>query len=98
MTLNQELAQMKKTFDPLTPLEAQAALSRLIREQQESAAPFGLQVGQKAKDFTLQDALGRAVNLYDELTRGPVVLTFTAEVGALTAADSSSLIRKCCLK
>ncbi|MGO4546252.1 peroxiredoxin-like family protein [Paenibacillus sp. 2TAB23] len=76
MTLNQELAQMKKAFDPHTPLDAQAALSRLIREQQESADPFGLQIGQKAKDFTLQDALGRAVNLYDELAKGPVVLTF----------------------
>ncbi|MCK9858640.1 peroxiredoxin-like family protein [Paenibacillus sp. ATY16] len=76
MTLNEELAQMKKTFDPHTPMEAQAALSRLIREQQESPDPFGLPVGQKAKDFTLQDALGRAVHLYDELAKGPVVLTF----------------------
>ncbi|MBB6632838.1 peroxiredoxin-like family protein [Cohnella thailandensis] len=76
MSLNQELTQMKQAFEANSPLEAQTALYRHIREQQESADPFGLQVGQKARDFTLTDALGREINLYDELAHGPVVLTF----------------------
>ncbi|WP_332455208.1 redoxin domain-containing protein [Paenibacillus crassostreae] len=32
--------------------------------------------GQKAKDFTHMNALGETVNLYDELSKGPVILTF----------------------
>ncbi|CAI6087275.1 peroxiredoxin family protein [Cohnella sp. JJ-181] len=76
MSLNQALDEMKREFEAHTPLEAQAALYRLIREQQESEKPFGLQVGDKAKDFALTDAHGRQVSLYEELSAGPVVLTF----------------------
>ena len=36
----------------------------------------GLKVGEKAPDFTLQDANGTSVRLYDQLRTGPVILVF----------------------
>lgn len=36
----------------------------------------GLQVGDKIEDFSLPNAVGQMLNLYDLLTKGPVVLTF----------------------
>lgn len=76
MLLTQTLAEARQGFIAHTPLEIQMAMSRQIREQQESGNTYGLQEGQKAKDFTLKNALGETVNLYDELSKGPVVLTF----------------------
>lgn len=76
MRLRETLDEMKRQFEASTPLEAQTALYGLIRAQQASAKPFGLQVGEKAKDFALTDANGREVSLYEQLSSGPVVLTF----------------------
>lgn len=36
----------------------------------------GIKVGEKAPDFTLPDAFGRTLRLYDRLRQGPVVLVF----------------------
>ncbi|MGW8821445.1 peroxiredoxin-like family protein [Paenibacillus lautus] len=76
MSLTQALATVKQEFIAHTPLEIQAEMFRQIQEQQESGIAYGRQEGQKAKDFTLKNALGETVNLYDELSKGPVVLTF----------------------
>ncbi|MBU5670749.1 peroxiredoxin-like family protein [Paenibacillus brevis] len=76
MSLTQTLAKAKQEFIAHTPLEIQAEMFRQIKEQQESGIAYGRQEGQKAKDFTLKNALGETVNLYDELSKGPVVLTF----------------------
>lgn len=76
MSLTQALAEAKQEFIAHTPLEIQTEMFRQIREQQESGIAYGRQAGQKAKDFTLKNALGETVNLYDELSKGPVVLTF----------------------
>lgn len=76
MSLTQALAEAKQEFIAHTPLEIQTEMFRQIREQQESGIAYGRQEGQKAKDFTLKNALGETVNLYDELSKGPVVLTF----------------------
>lgn len=76
MTLNQALEEAKQQFIAHTPAEVQAAMFRQIREQQESGMLYGLQEGQKAKDFTLNNSAGVPVRLYDELAKGPVVLTF----------------------
>lgn len=54
----------------------QSQVFRLIKEQQESGIVFGLEEGNKAPNFTLASPLGEQVNLYDELVKGPVVLTF----------------------
>ncbi|MFB9276091.1 peroxiredoxin-like family protein [Cohnella cellulosilytica] len=76
MSLNQTLEEMKQQFIAHSPAEVQAAMFRSIREQQESGFRYGLQEGQRAKDFTLQNSTGLSVHLYDELAQGPVVLTF----------------------
>ncbi|MGG6310566.1 peroxiredoxin-like family protein [Paenibacillus macerans] len=76
MSFTQTLDQMKQEFIANTPADVHDEMFRLIREQQESGKVYGLQEGQKAKDFTLKNSLGESVNLYDELSKGPVVLTF----------------------
>jgi len=76
MSLIQVLAEVKQEFIAHTPIQIQAEMFRQIREQQESGIAYGRQVGQKAKDITLKNALGESVNLYDELSKGPVVLSF----------------------
>ncbi|WP_153464879.1 MULTISPECIES: peroxiredoxin-like family protein [Sediminibacillus] len=76
MSLTQTLAEAKQEFIAHTPLDIQTEMFRQIREQQESDIVYGRQEGQKAKDFTLKNALGEEVNLYEELSKGPVVLTF----------------------
>ena len=63
MSLTQDLAKAKQEFIANTPLEIQAEMFRQIQEQQESGIAYGRQEGQKAKDFTLKNALGETVNL-----------------------------------
>jgi len=76
MSLIQALENTKQQFIAHTPMEIQLAMFRQIREQQQSGIVYGKQEGQKAKDFTLKNALGESVNLFDELSKGPIVLTF----------------------
>lgn len=76
MSLTKALAEAKQEFIAHTPLEIQAEMFRQIREQQESGFAYGLQEGQKAKDFELKNAMGETISLYEELSKGPVVLTF----------------------
>ncbi len=76
MSLTQTLAEVKQQFVAHTPFEIQSLMFRQIKEQQESGNLYGRSVGEKAKDFTLKNALGETVNLYEELSKGPVVLTF----------------------
>ncbi|WP_139994034.1 peroxiredoxin-like family protein [Paenibacillus paridis] len=76
MSLTQALAEAKQEFIAHTPLEIQAEMFRQIREQHESGFVYGRQEGQRAKDFILKNALGKTISLYEELSKGPVVLTF----------------------
>ncbi|WP_258956187.1 peroxiredoxin-like family protein [Paenibacillus barengoltzii] len=76
MSFTQNLDQLKQEVVTNTPADAYNELQRLIREQQQAGSAYGLLEGQKAKDFTLKNPLGETVNLYDELSQGPVVLTF----------------------
>lgn len=70
------LESAKQNFADKAPEEVQGAIFRQIREQRQSGVVYGLREGQTAPDFTLPDALGASVNLYEQLARGPVVLTF----------------------
>ncbi|WP_178022197.1 peroxiredoxin-like family protein [uncultured Paenibacillus sp.] len=76
MTFTQTLDQMRQEFIANTPADVYNELFRLIHGQQQAGKAYGLQEGQKVKDFTLNNSLGQPVNLYDELSQGPVVLTF----------------------
>lgn len=72
VTLNTALQQITTA----TPIEAHIQLQEFIKELQQSGLAAGLSVGDKAKNFTLNNAFGEKVSLYDELSKGPVVLTF----------------------
>lgn len=77
MTLNTELAALRSCM--IARVGADQAEVVQAAEQQMLAAGLGKaapRVGDLAPDFTLPDQTGRAVNLYDALRRGPVILNF----------------------
>lgn len=76
MSVKEQLEQAKAGFIAKVPAEAQAEIFRHIKEQQQSGIVFGLNEGGKAPNFTLTNPLGEQVTLYNELAKGPVVLTF----------------------
>lgn len=76
MRLNEILDEAKKQFVAKTPSDVHNEIFRLIREQQQSGKVYGLQEGQQAKDFTLNNSAGVPTNLFEQLSKGPVVLTF----------------------
>ncbi|EFM11094.1 alkyl hydroperoxide reductase/ Thiol specific antioxidant/ Mal allergen [Paenibacillus curdlanolyticus YK9] len=74
--LNQTLEEAKNQFVAKAPQDVQTEIFRLIREQQQSGIQYGLPEGSKAVDFTLNYANGSAIDLFEQLAKGPVVLTF----------------------
>ena len=56
--------------------EAAATFARLIQNLRDLGAGKGLNIGDKAPDFTLDDATGKPVTLSKELTKGPVIIVF----------------------
>ncbi|MFD0672669.1 peroxiredoxin-like family protein [Cohnella sp. GCM10027633] len=74
--LEEQLADAKNQFTASTPVEALELLERSLRELQDSGNYPGVSIGEKVKDFTATDALGNKVSLYEELSKGPVVLVF----------------------
>ncbi|PGT83493.1 hypothetical protein COD11_12785 [Bacillus sp. AFS040349] len=47
-----------------------------MKEAKESGLVTWIAEGEKAKDYPLKNHLGKDINLYEELEKGPVVLTF----------------------
>ncbi|CAM3216234.1 peroxiredoxin-like family protein [Paenibacillus lupini] len=76
MLLNEILGEAKQQFKSRVPEHAQAEIFGLIHEQQQSGKVYGLREGHQAPDFTLPSTTGVAVNLVEQLAKGPVVLTF----------------------
>lgn len=76
MTLKEQLEQAKAGFIARVPVEAQTQIFRHIAEQKQSGIVFGLKEGDKAPNFVLTNPLGEVISLYDELAKGPVILTF----------------------
>jgi len=76
MAFKELLDQAKEGFIAKAPEEVQSQVFRHIKELQESGIVFGLKEGEQAPNFMLANPLGEQVNLYDELSKGPVVLTF----------------------
>ncbi|UGB30980.1 MULTISPECIES: peroxiredoxin-like family protein [Bacillales] len=75
MNLREQLEAKIKQFVNNRPQEIQD-IFRDAAEDLEKHAPKGLIAGQTAPNFTLPSANGEAVTLYDELKKGPVILTF----------------------
>lgn len=62
----------KAKFTP----EDKAVMKRSAEALAKKMPDPGLKVGDKVPDFTLPNAFGKSVSLYEELKKGPVVLVF----------------------
>ena len=77
MTLKEQLDDLREKARGRIPAEARAVMERAVEDLRRSAAAdHALKVGDKIPDFTLPTDDGRMVSLREELTRGPVVLSF----------------------
>ncbi|TFE26707.1 redoxin domain-containing protein [Cohnella luojiensis] len=56
--------------------DAAATFARLIQDLRDQGAGKGLNIRDKAPDFTLEDATGKPVTLSEELAKGPVIIVF----------------------
>lgn len=62
-------------FEALAPKD-QEIIKKYKENLLREMANAGLKVGEKAPDFTLPNAFGKPVNLYQQLKQGPVILAF----------------------
>ncbi|MDX8362676.1 MULTISPECIES: peroxiredoxin-like family protein [Bacillaceae] len=75
-TLQASLDTITQQSKTTMPMNAFTVLENSIASLQQTGIANGLTVGDKARDFTLTNANGNQVNLYEELTKGPIILTF----------------------
>ena len=70
-------AQMAQNANP-SPLNQQDinTMAAFNQHLKDTMPEPGIRVGEQAPDFTLTNAFGKKVNLYQELKKGPVVLVF----------------------
>jgi len=86
LTASQEVASYQKMFDILmqkmssTPSKFSTKEEEIMKKDAKNLAKSlpnpGIQVGQKAPDFSLKNASGEELSLQTELKKGPVVLVF----------------------
>lgn len=74
--MRREFDEYIKKFKASKPEEIQQKMQDAINELEASDEGKGLKKGAKAPNFTLPDASGKSVELYDQLKQGPVILTF----------------------
>ncbi|MEM7183831.1 MAG: peroxiredoxin-like family protein [Spirochaetota bacterium] len=75
--LTQELEELKTNFSKKASQEKKDAYETGIKEVAESGIlSKALKKGDTAKDFTLKNALGKEISLYEELKEGPVLLVW----------------------
>lgn len=74
-TLQSELDQRRAAFEQKAPEDTKNAYADGLKAVADSnITSKALQVGDVATNFTLKNAIGNDVSLYDELNKGPVVL------------------------
>jgi peroxiredoxin len=77
MGLKRELANFRAAFERTAPAERIALYDAKVEELQASfPLDKALSVGDEAPAFTLPDAQGRAVSLFEALCDGPAVVAF----------------------
>lgn len=74
--LEAELAAQRAQSAARIAPETQALMERATRELEADIWRMGLQVGERAPDFTLKSVEGQSVRLSGALQRGPAVLAF----------------------
>ena len=75
----QSLGQyMEKSKDEKSPFSSRdmAVMEKAGKHLASSMPDPGIKAGEKAPDFVLNNALGKAVSLKDKLKQGPVILVF----------------------
>ncbi|KHE68858.1 peroxiredoxin-like family protein [Halobacillus sp. BBL2006] len=75
-TLKKHYEEYISKFKSATPEDIQKKMKDAIQELEESDEGKGLKKGEKAPNFNLPDAKGNTVELYDQLEKAPVILTF----------------------
>lgn len=71
-----EAKRAKQADAPKVSAEDRRIMKRAGQRLAENMPDPGIDVGEKAPDFTLPNAFGKSVRLYDLLKDGPVVLVF----------------------
>lgn len=71
-----ERERAKDTDGPSLTEADRAVMNEAQRDLARRMPSPGLETGERAPDFTLPNAFGQPVHLYERLAQGPVVLTF----------------------
>ncbi|WP_428912319.1 peroxiredoxin-like family protein [Niallia sp. Krafla_26] len=75
-TLLEEINKFQESALKEMPAEALKQMDQATKELAESGLAKGLTVNEQAPDFTLKDATGADITLFEELKKGPVILIF----------------------
>ncbi|ARI78441.1 peroxiredoxin-like family protein [Halobacillus mangrovi] len=75
-TMRKHFEEYISKFKAATPEDVQQKMKKAIDELEQSDQGKGLDKGEKAPNFNLPDAKGTAVELYEQLEKGPVIVTF----------------------
>ncbi|WLR42157.1 peroxiredoxin-like family protein [Bacillus carboniphilus] len=76
MTLLEDIKSFKEKFKQNAPQEKQELMKRATEELEKSGVAKGLKEGERIPRFQLSDATGRMVSIDEELSKGPMILTF----------------------
>ncbi|MFP4498238.1 MAG: peroxiredoxin family protein [Vulcanimicrobiota bacterium] len=74
--LKDKLKQITHELEEKMEPENRKKMNREFERMGKKHSDAGLEIGDKAPDFTLKDTSGNDVNLYELLEEGPVVLNF----------------------
>jgi len=74
--MTEEFNTYIEKFKATKPPEVQEKMKNAIEELEASNEGKGLAQGEKAPNFNLPNATGQTVELYEQLKKGPVILTF----------------------
>jgi len=75
-TLLKDINSYKETFKKKAPEEKKKLMAQATKELTELNVAKGLTIGDKVPDFKLPDATGKVVSITEELSKGPVILSF----------------------
>jgi peroxiredoxin len=75
-TLKAQLADQQAQYTKMAPSVMEVIDKAIADLTASGILDQAVKAGDKAPDFSLPDALGNMVNLYEELAKGPVILTW----------------------
>ncbi len=77
MNLQEKLHSIKEKFEASAPKDALAIMHKAVTELRNSGIlEHVLKVGDKAPDFSLNNAEGKVIHLKELLTKGPLIVSF----------------------